>query len=147
MKVSTNLLAEVEININSSTAAVWHALTDPEKISKYMFGSRVESEWKEGSQIIWKGNFKGIAFRDKGVIVEMTPEKILRFTHYSPLSKLPDTPENYHIVTIELSGHQKCTNVKLTQDNNTTEESKSHAEENWSMMLEGLKKLLEEEKA
>lgn len=145
MKAITNLVAETEINIKASKAAVWEALTDPEKIKQYMFGARVESEWKEGSQITWKGNFKGVSFRDKGVIIEMTPGKTLRFTHYSPLSKLPDTPENYHIVTIELTSHDKGTQVKLTQDNNPSEESRSHSEENWSMMLEGLKKLLEGE--
>lgn len=144
MKATTNLVAEAEINIKASKAEVWDALTDPGKISQYMFGSHVESEWKEGSLITWKGNYKGVSFRDKGVIIEMSPGKTLRFTHYSSLSKLPDAPENYHIVAIELTTHEKGTQVKLTQDNNLSEESKFHSEENWSMMLEGLKKLLEE---
>jgi hypothetical protein len=33
--------------------------------------------------------------------------------------------------------------VTLTQDNNPTEEARRHSEENWSMMLDGLKKLVE----
>jgi hypothetical protein len=32
----------------------------------------------------------------------------------------------------------------LTQDNNATEQARAHSEENWSMMLAALKKVLEE---
>ncbi|HEX9242589.1 MAG TPA: SRPBCC domain-containing protein, partial [Anaeromyxobacter sp.] len=52
-------------------------------------------------------------------------------------------PENYHTVTIELSSGSGGTQVVLTQDNNATEEAKQHSQENWEMMLAGLKKLLE----
>jgi hypothetical protein len=54
-----------------------------------------------------------------------------------------DVPENYHSVTIELSGQGGQTTLTLTQDNNETEEAREHSEKNWQMMLEGLKKLLE----
>ena len=74
----------------------------------------------------------------------MNPKKMLRYSHYSPLSGLPDKPENYHTVTIDVvpKGEQ-TTFVALTQDNNATEEEKQHSEKNWGMMLAGLKKLLE----
>jgi len=139
----TNLIAEVEISIKSEVPKVWEALTDPEQVPEYMFGSKVESSWKEGSLIVWKGNWKGRPFRDKGVIIQMQPGKILQYTHYSPLSGLPDTPENYHVVTIELSEKGSGTYVKLTQDNNPDEESKDHSEKNFSIMLEELKKHVE----
>jgi len=46
------------------------------------------------------------------------PERILRYSHFSPLSGVPDRPENYHTVTIELSGDGDQTKVSLAQDNN-----------------------------
>jgi hypothetical protein len=52
-------------------------------------------------------------------------------------------PENYHTVTVELSGAGGQTHVSLAQDNNETEETREHSEQNWHMMLESLKKLLE----
>ena len=78
------------------------------------------------------------------MILKMNPKKMLRYSHYSPLSGLPDKPENYHTVTIDVvpKGEQ-TTFVALTQDNNATEEEKQHSEKNWGMMLAGLKKLLE----
>jgi hypothetical protein len=46
--------------------------------------------------------------------------------HFSPLSSQPDVPENYHNVTIELSGERRQTKVTLTQDNNENEEARQH---------------------
>lgn len=108
-----------------------------------MFGANVVSDWKEGGQIVWKGEWQGKAYEDKGVILKIEPERVLQFSHLSPLSGLPDTPENYHTVTIELSGEGARTHVSLSQDNNPTEQVRGHSEKNWKMMLASLKKLLE----
>jgi hypothetical protein len=73
----------------------------------------------------------------------MEPEKLLRSTHWSPLSSVPDTPENYHTVTYELSEKDGSTEVTITQDKNANEEEKAHSEQNWNTVLDGMKKLLE----
>jgi hypothetical protein len=67
----------------------------------------------------------------------------LQYSHFSPLSGLPDSPDNYHTVTIELSRQASATHVLLWQDNNPTEQAREHSEKNWSMMLTNLKTLLE----
>jgi uncharacterized protein YndB with AHSA1/START domain len=51
--------------------------------------------------------------------------------------------ENYHSVTIELSGGREQTRVLVTQDNNADEDERKHSEENWEMMLEGLREVVE----
>jgi hypothetical protein len=78
------------------------------------------------------------------VILQFKPERTLQYSHFSPLSGLPDKPESYHIVTIELSDEGDQTRVSLTQDNNPTEEEREHSEKNWEMMLVALKKFLEQ---
>ncbi len=35
------------------------------------------------------------------------------------------------------------TKLTITQDNNATEDEKMHSEQNWKMMLDGVKKMLE----
>jgi len=77
------------------------------------------------------------------VILKLEAGHRIQYSHFSPLTGQPDLPENYHIVTIELSGKGKQTLVSLLQDNNTTEEAREHSEKNWKMMLGSLKKLLE----
>ena len=142
--ISTNNIAKAETTINASADKVWSALTDPEMIRKYMFGTNVNSEWKEGSKITWKGEWEGKQYEDKGKILIMEPKKKLQYSHFSRLSGVADVPENYHIVTIDLKEEDGKTSVNLTQDNNADEKTKEDSEKNWKMMLASLKKLLEE---
>jgi uncharacterized protein YndB with AHSA1/START domain len=109
-----------------------------------MFGTDVVSDWREGSPIVWKSEWQGKKYEDKGVILSLQPRRLISYSHFSPLSGFPDAWENYHTVTIELSGAGAQTLVSLSQDNNVTEQAREHSETNWKMMLERLKKLLEE---
>jgi uncharacterized protein YndB with AHSA1/START domain len=143
MIVMPDLIARSSITIDAPAAQVWDALVDPTAIKQYMFDTNVTSDWKKGSPIVWKGEWKGKAYEDKGVIRQMEPGRALQYTHFSPLAGLPDRPENYHTVTIQLSAEGERTRVSLTQDNNPTEEARAHSESNWGMMLEGLKKFVE----
>ena len=141
---SEKYVAKAQTIINATADKVWDALTNPEMIKKYMFGTTVISDWKEGNKIIWKGEWEGKSYEDKGKILQLEDQKRLQYSHYSPLSGLHDNPENYHIVTIDLSKKDNETIVTLTQDNNPDEKTKDHSEKNWKMMLASLKKLLEE---
>jgi len=108
-----------------------------------MFGTQVVTDWHEGSPITWQGEWEGQSYKDKGQVLRFKPKRILQYSHFSPLSGLPDKPENYHTVTIELSSHGDQTRAVLTQDNNPTEEARAHSEENWTTMLTGLKQFVE----
>jgi uncharacterized protein YndB with AHSA1/START domain len=142
--MSKGLVASASVTINVPIAKVWDSLVNPEIIKQYMFGTNVVSDWREGSSIIWKGEWQGRKYEDKGVILKLQPQQLIEYTHFSPLSGIPDTPENYHTVTVELSRKESGTLISLTQDNNPTEEVRKHSEENWKMMLGALKKLLEQ---
>ena len=137
------LTAKAEINIHAPKSKVWEALTTPRFLKQVFFGADVISDWKVGSPIIYKGEWQGKPYEDKGKILKFEPEKLLVTTHWSPLSGVPDIPENYHTVTYELSGQGGDTRLLLTQDNNASEDEKTHSEQNWKMMLEGIKKMLE----
>jgi uncharacterized protein YndB with AHSA1/START domain len=138
-----NLISKATITVNAPGQKVWDALVNPEAIKQYMFGTNVVSDWREGSPIIWKGEWQGKAYEDKGVILQLKPGRKLQYTHFSPLSGLPDKPENYHTVTIELSPDGNRTRVSLAQDKNASEEERAHSEQNWEMMLAALKEFVE----
>jgi uncharacterized protein YndB with AHSA1/START domain len=138
-----DLIALASISIHAPVEKVWDALVDPDAIKQYMFGATVVSDWKPGSPITWKGEWKGKPFEDKGRVLAMEPPHRMRYSHYSPMSGRPDRPENYHTVTIDLTGEDGRTLVSLSQDSNPTDEARDHSEENWHRMLEGLKRLLE----
>jgi uncharacterized protein YndB with AHSA1/START domain len=139
-----NLIAKASITINTTSTKVWDALVNPEAIKQYMFGTNVVTDWREGSPIIWKGEWQGRSYEDKGLVLQFKPGRTIQYSHFSPLSGLADIPENYHTVTIELSGEGNQTRVSLAQDNNPTEQAREHSEKNWEMMLTALKKFLEQ---
>ena len=141
--MNKGLVAKATISINAPADKVWNALTNPEVIKQYMFGTTVISDWREGSPIVWKGEWQGTTYEDKGIILKLKPERLIQYSHFSPLSGKPDLPENYHAVTIELTTDEAGTAVSLSQDNNETEQEREHSEQNWKRMLDELKKLLE----
>jgi uncharacterized protein YndB with AHSA1/START domain len=139
-----NLVATASIFISAPIKKVWDALVDPAAIKQYFFGTTVVSDWHPGSPIIWKGEWQGKGYEDKGLILQNEPGRIIQYSHFSPLTGLPDKPENYHTVTIQLSVIKDQTQVMLSQDNNSTEEERTHSAQNWEMMLAGLKKIIEQ---
>lgn len=142
--IATNHVARAETTIYAPPDKVWKALTEPELIKRYMFGTTVTADWKEGSKITWEGEWHGKYYKDKGKILELSPNKRLQYSHFSSLNGDDDVPENYHIVTIDLVKKDDHTIVSLKQDNNHTEKSKEHSEKNWKTMFNSLKTLLEE---
>jgi uncharacterized protein YndB with AHSA1/START domain len=139
----TGLIATAVTDIDATPARVWKALVDPEQIKEYMFGSQVVTDWKPGSSIVWKGDYEGKKYEDKGEVLEVEPNRHLKVTHFSPMSGQKDEPANYHTLTYDLEKRGDKTHVSLSQDNNASEDEAKHSKENWGTMLTGLKKFIE----
>ncbi len=138
-----DLTARATAVMNAPVSKVWQALVNPDTIKQYFFGTDVETDWRVGSPIYWRGVWQGKAYEDKGKILRIEDEKLMQYSHFSPLAGVPDRPENYHTVTVELAREGERTRVSLTQDGNASEEEREHSAKNWAMMLEALKKYVE----
>lgn len=141
--MSANLIAKASTNISAPASRVWDALTNPEIIKQYFFGTQAVSEWKEGSSLEFKGEWDGKKYVDKGVILKSEPEKLFQYTYLSSFSNLPDLPENYANITYELVEEDGETTVTVKQENVANEEVRKHSEQNWENVLKALKDLLE----
>jgi uncharacterized protein YndB with AHSA1/START domain len=141
--MAQRLTAKSSTVIKADPAAVWAAITDPELVSQAFFGAKVETDWRTGSPITFSGEWQGKSFRDKGEIVKVEPNKMLQFTHFSPLTGQPDVPENYHTVTFELTPGNGQTQLSISQSNASSEEERKHSEANWAQVLDSLKQLTE----
>ncbi|MEU0093970.1 SRPBCC domain-containing protein [Kribbella sp. NPDC006257] len=139
----TGYVATAETEISASPAQVWEVLTDPEQIKKFMFGADVKTDWQPGSSIVWQGVYEGKEYEDKGEIIEVDPGRLLKVTHYSPLTGQPDVPENYHTLTYELEDRGTSTHLSLSQDNNASEEEAEHSRGMWEMLVSGVKEAAE----
>lgn len=137
------LIAKTTIEIKAPVSEVWKALTTPELIKQYFFGTETVSDWKVGSPITFKGTWEGKAYEDKGTILNIEPHKFLKFNYWSSFSGTEDIPENYANITYELSEKDESTILSITQNNIRNEELRDHSEQNWRTVLNNLKNLLE----
>src|SRR5512140_3830276 len=95
-------IAKASILIGAPTARVWDALTQPEMIRQYLFGTEVTTDWRVGSPITYRGVWQGKPYEDKGKILDVVPGRKITSTFWSALSGDPDQPEFYKTVQYEL---------------------------------------------
>lgn len=135
--------AQVRLDIQAPPSRVWQALTDPSQIRQYLHGTEASSDWKEGSPLEFRGEWKGTAYHDRGIIQKIVPGQLLRYTWLSSMSGLEDKPENYSVITYELRPEASGTELVLTQENIPTSEGKKASETNWLAVLQQMKKIIE----
>jgi uncharacterized protein YndB with AHSA1/START domain len=134
--MTENLVARAVVEVRSPADDVWSVMVDPS--ARWMVGSRVTSTYAVGDPITFDGEWEGKPFQDHGEIVEVDRPRLLRYTHYSPLSGQPDVPENYHHLTFTLEESEGSTTVTLEQDGNGSADEVAHAEGLWRQVLEAL---------
>jgi uncharacterized protein YndB with AHSA1/START domain len=142
--MKSDISVQVKTTIKASINKVWDALTKPEIIKQYFFGTNTATDWKPGSPIKFSGEWEGKTYEDKGTILAMKPRKLIKYNYWSSMSGIEDKPENYVIVTYELSGEDNNVTVTISQENIPDEKMKEHSKENWKKVLNGLKKVAEE---
>ena len=141
--MSTGITATTETKVHAPAEKVWQALTDPEMIRKYFFGTNTKTDWKVGSPIVFEGEYQGKSYHDKGTIRAVEKNKMLQYDYWSSMSKQEDKPENYFLITYRLRPEGAYTVLTVTQENIPSEEQRDHSASNWNMVLENLKKMVE----
>jgi uncharacterized protein YndB with AHSA1/START domain len=143
--MNRNLKVSKSIEIKAKAAEVWDALTNPEKIKVYLFGTQTITDWKVGSPIVFQGEYEGHQYRDKGNVLENELDKKLKYDYWSGFSGLEDLPENYSMVTYEIEELEDGKVLfRWTQEGFANEAGQQHSENGLYGMLEQIKKLVEE---
>ncbi|HSW77216.1 MAG TPA: SRPBCC family protein [Candidatus Chromulinivoraceae bacterium] len=138
-----NITSDAFIEIDAPSSEVWQAITDPIIVKKWFFGTNVESDWKVGSPIMFRGEWEGKAYEDKGIIQKIEVNKLLSYTHFSSRTGQADVPENYELVQFILSGREGGTTVAIHEENLPSVEARDKSLGVWSMILTNLKKVVE----
>jgi uncharacterized protein YndB with AHSA1/START domain len=134
------------VNIHASTSQVWHMLTTPEEMKKWMMSDLeidIITDWSVGSPMLIRGNMNGKDFENRGIVLQFEPEKTLQYSHLSSLSRLPDQPESYSIVAFRLEPVEGQTILTLTLRNFATQSIYQHLAFYWNVTLEVLKQMIE----
>ncbi|HLX94099.1 MAG TPA: SRPBCC domain-containing protein [Puia sp.] len=149
--MSDNLRIENQIEINMPCHVVWDMLVNPEQTKKYMFGCSAVSEWKVGSELLWKGLLENeeMIFV-KGKILEIEPGKMLIYTVIDPNAPIADIPENYLRVRYSLAENRGVTTLTVVQDGfeNAADGQRRYAEsinggQGWMPILQQIKEIAE----
>ena len=135
--------ATVSVFINASPGKVWETLTDPESIKHFMYGADIDTDWKEGSKIVYTGEYEGKTYEEKGEILKAVPGKELKTTNFSSISQEEDKPENYATVHYQLEEKNGGTEFSVTQGNIKSEDGIAISRASWEGVLELFKRTVE----
>ena len=69
--------ATAEISIGAPRTRVWEALTKPELVKQYFFGTNVVTAWKIGEPILFRGEWEGKPYEDRGTVLSFEPDRSL----------------------------------------------------------------------
>lgn len=137
--------SEKTISIDTNVKHLWEVLTKSEFTKEYMFNCSVESDWKVGSPITWQGNYQGYEAYQKGEIIKIEFNKLIKYSTFDPNFGLEDRPENYIHVSylINETGIEvtELTIINETFDEN--EERMIHISQGWKMVMDKIKEVAE----
>lgn len=143
LTMSTDLMISKSIVIFSTASKVWEVLISPEMIRQYFTGAETETSWQIGSEITFTHIYEGKEFKNKGVILNFEPNRVLRYTYWTAFSNTEDKPENYTTITYNLTEIDDKTILSLTQTNFKNAEWHKALEIGWDQVLEKMKELAE----
>jgi uncharacterized protein YndB with AHSA1/START domain len=140
-----SLSVSASIQVNAPASKVWEALTNPEIIKQYLFGTETITDWKVGSDIVFQGEYNGVTYKDKGTVQQNIPDELLSYLYWSSFMGIEDTPDNYSLVTCAIksidANHSEFT---WTQKGFANEESHKHSESGTEEFLKGMKTIIEQ---
>lgn len=142
--MSDELTVKKSIHINAPVQKVWQALTDPRLTEIYFFGCRAISDWRVGSDLVWKATVDGKeTIPVKGKITAIEENVALTYTCFAPEHE--GNPAKHTAVTYRMTADGDATQLSLTQGvfDDAAECAKTNG--SWDLVLGGLKKLLEGE--
>jgi uncharacterized protein YndB with AHSA1/START domain len=133
----------VSLDIKAPLARVWAGLTNPEIVKQYFFGTTMDTDWKVGSPIYFRGEWQGKGYEDRGTILAFDPMNSFSYNYWSSFSGKPDQPEKRNVLRFTLEPAGELVRLTVHQSNVETQAAADHSAENWRMVLGALKQLLE----
>ncbi|GCE06865.1 SRPBCC domain-containing protein [Dictyobacter aurantiacus] len=135
--------------INASTDRVWAAITQPELVKQWQYGTDLITDWHVGSPIIFHNEWEGKVFEQKGTVLEIEPTRRVKYSLFFLHPGMEDRPENYFTMTYRLDEIGDQMTLTIIQDDPREQasqertESQQAAEESENSVLIALKKLVE----
>jgi uncharacterized protein YndB with AHSA1/START domain len=144
-----SLIAKKDIQIDADPSKIWKIITDNEIVPTFMLGMTPLTDWKEGSVLNWIGRHGGQE-KDaaKGKILELSPNKKIRYSFFFLGYGHADIPEHYQTIILELEKLNSQQTILHAQQGDFAvfEEGETyvkHATDFWEQALVKIKELAE----
>jgi uncharacterized protein YndB with AHSA1/START domain len=104
------------VKIIAPARKVWLALTVPDLVKQWQYGSDLLTTWEVGAPIVFRNEWNGQVFEQKGKVLEFFPESRLKYTLFVPRPDLQDIPEHSIFMTYELTESEGGTSLLVRQE-------------------------------
>jgi uncharacterized protein YndB with AHSA1/START domain len=104
------------VDILAPARKVWLALTEPGMVKQWQYGSDLLTTWEVGTPIVFRNDWNGKVFEQKGTVLEFVPPSRLRYSLFFPRPGLEDLPENHFSMTYELTERGGITSLLVRQE-------------------------------
>ena len=137
---------EKKIKLQADAPTVWDALTNTKLTKKYFFGCEAISDWKVGSPISYSTEMDGKrTVHVKGVVLAFEPHRSMSLTCVA--AQFEGNPEKETKVIDTLTPHGDATELSVIHGNFHDEDEYAQNNQNWDLVLNGLKAVVEDAKA
>lgn len=104
------------VKIFAPASKIWLALTRPELVKQWQYGSDLLTTWEVGTPIVFRNEWNGQVFEQKGTVLEFSPESRVRYSLFFPRPDLQDVPEHQFYMTYELTESDGATSLLVRQE-------------------------------
>lgn len=131
------------IYLNAPIENVWNALTKPELVKQWQYGSDLITDWKIGNEIRFRNEWEGQVFEQWGTVLEVIPNQKIKYSLFFPRPELENKPENYFIMSYILSEENQKIKLEIIQEDNRPGAVQEEPQGEENPILQGLKALIE----
>jgi uncharacterized protein YndB with AHSA1/START domain len=131
------------IVLNAPVEKVWNALTKPELVKQWQYGSDLLTDWKAGNEIRFRNEWEGQIFEQWGTVLEVIPNQKIKYSLFFPRPELEDKPENYFIMSYIISVENQKTKLEIIQEDHRPGAVQEEPQGEENPVLQGLKALIE----
>ena len=132
-----------KLKLKASPQKVWKAITEPEIVKQWQYGSQLTTDWKVGSDIRFRSEWEGQVFEQWGTVLQFDPHEKLRYSLFAPRPDLEGKPENYFEMEYQLTGDENGTELKIIQKDNRPGAKPEDEQGEENPVLKMLKELIE----
>lgn len=131
-----DLVVTRSILLKATPERVWEALTHPGMTRQYLYNCEVQSDWRRGSKLLWKGNYQGQEINGEGEILDLIPGRLIKYSGFDRLVEGDTSREGNIYITHEIIPHGAHTKLLTTLEHFEGDETRAeYAADKWDLEI------------